>query len=54
MYTKDDRCVHCGSVYLCEFTSTNKKLCHDCKRYQDWKLRAGQDPLFDGMKPPKE
>ena len=37
----------CQAPFLL-FTSLNKKLCHGCGKWYEWKLDENQRPIFDG------
>jgi len=39
------KCNECGGV-LVTLSSIKKRLCSDCKRYEDWNLKAGQESVL--------
>jgi hypothetical protein len=39
-------CNSCGGDKMVSLTSIDKKLCPDCKTYQDWALKPGQPSLL--------
>ncbi len=39
-------CKHCGSSVLMRFGGEDVILCHDCKKYQHWPLKPGQERTF--------
>ena len=39
-------CPYCGCTELVKLTSTNEKLCSDCRQSLPWYLEDGQMPLL--------
>ena len=39
-------CKHCGSEAIIMLTSTDEKLCADCKQYTPNSLKPGQQSVF--------
>lgn len=40
------KCKHCGGDVFVKLYSVDQKLCADCKQYDHWPLKAGQESIL--------